>query len=228
MRRARWVPGSTAALRRARRWARSRAGLVAFAVLDGRGRLRGLRRTAGFRSASMVKAMLLVAVLRGARGRALSAGERALLGPMITVSDNDAARALFARVGPAGMQRVARAVGMRRFWVTTALFEANVTAADQVRLFRRIDLLVPRRHRRYARRLLSSIVGPQRWGIPRAAARHDAKTFFKGAWRPGLVHQAALVQRGRRRIAIAVLTTGSPSTAYGEATIEGIAARVLG
>ena len=117
---------------------------------------------------------------------------------------------------------------MRRFWVTGALFEASITAADQVRLFRRIDLLVPPRHRRYARRLLSSIVSWQRWGIPQVARRHGAKTFFKGGWRPGLVHQVALVQHGRRRIAIAVLTSGSPSQGYGEATIAGIAARVLG
>ena len=117
-RRSRWVPGSEKSIRRARRWARARAGLVAFAVLDGRGRLGGLRRTLVFRSASVVKAMLLVAALRSARGRPLRADERALLEPMITLSDNDAALAMFARLGPDGLRRVARASGMRRFWVT--------------------------------------------------------------------------------------------------------------
>ena len=58
---------------------------------------------------------VLVAALRSARGRPLRTDERALLEPMITVSDNDAALAMFARLGPDGLRRVARAAGMRRF-----------------------------------------------------------------------------------------------------------------
>src|SRR6266576_3292965 len=95
-------------IRRARRFARSRQGAVAFAVLDAEHRPRGLRRTARFHSASVVKAMLLVAVLRRAGERHLSSGQRSLLRPMITVSDNDAADAIYARVGGEGLRRVAR------------------------------------------------------------------------------------------------------------------------
>lgn len=218
---------TTDGIRRARRFAKSRQGAVAFAVLDGKARPRGLRRTAHFPSASVSKAMLLVAVLRRAGPRPLSDGQRALLKPMITVSDNDAASALYARVGAAGLRNVARAAGMRQFVEVGHWARARITAADQARLFLRIDKLVPGAHRRYARKLLSSIVHWQRWGIARAARHAHVKAFFKGGWRKDVTHQVALLERGGRRIALAVLTNGSPSQAYCEETIERIAHRII-
>ncbi len=186
-----------------------------------------MRRTAHFPSASVSKAMLLVAVLRRAGPRRLSDGERALLKPMITVSDNDAASAIYARVGGAGLRNVAKAAGMRQFVEVGHWAGARITAADQARLFLQIDKLVPGAHRRYARKLLSSIVYWQRWGIARAARRARVKVFFKGGWRTDVTHQVALLERGGRRIALAVLTNGSPSQAYCEETIERIADRII-
>ena len=55
---------------------------------------------------------------------------------------------------------------MRKFTPSSVWGNSQITAADQVRFFIKIDKLVPPAHRRYARKLLSSIVGPQRWGIP--------------------------------------------------------------
>jgi uncharacterized protein GlcG (DUF336 family) len=211
----------------ARRWARRRQGTVAFAVLDERGRLRGLRRTAPFPSASVSKAMLLVAVLRQAGARPLSAGTTEALRAMITISDNQAATVLYARVGGAGLQAVARAAHAQRFADVGHWSDAQLTAADQARFFLAVDRLVPARHRRFARRLLSSITGPQRWGIAPVAARRGLRVFFKGGWRAGITHQVALLERGRHRVALAVLTSGAPSMAYGEQTVAGIAARVL-
>jgi Beta-lactamase enzyme family len=210
------------------RYARTRAGTVAFAVLDERGRLRGLRRTLRFPSASVVKAMLMVAVLRRVGRGHLGADQRDLLRRMITVSDNDAASAIYAQVGGAGLRSVARAAGARRFADVGNWADAQLTAADQARFFLRVDRIVPAAHRRYARQLLSSIVRWQRWGIPPVARAHGMKVFFKGGWRTGIVHQVALLERSGRRVALAVLTSGEPSMAYGEATIEGIARRVLG
>ncbi|MEN3284756.1 MAG: hypothetical protein V7607_5896 [Solirubrobacteraceae bacterium] len=221
------VLASSAGIAAAARYARARAGTVAFAVLDGRGRLRGLRRTARFASASVVKAMLMVAVLRRAEGGHLGAGERDLLRRMITVSDNDAASAIYAQVGGAGLRSVARAAGAKRFADVGNWADAQLTAADQARFFLRFDRLVPAAHRRYARKLLSSIVDWQRWGIPPVASARGMKVFFKGGWRTGIVHQVAMLERGGRRVALAVLTSGEPSMAYGEETIEGIARRVL-
>jgi hypothetical protein len=55
--------------------------------------------------------------------------------------------------------------------------------------------------------------------------------FFKGGWRRSslghLVHQVALLERGRRAMAIAVLTEANPSHGYGHETVRGIAARLL-
>jgi hypothetical protein len=210
---------------RARAWALGRAGVPAFAVLDQDGRLRGLRLRVRYPSASVVKAMLLVAELRHLGTRRVPRAERALLEPMIRVSDNKAGEAVYDQVGRTGLEAVARRAGMRDFSVPF-LFDAQLTAADVVRFFLRIDRLVPRAHRAYARALLSSIVPAQSWGIAPVGRRRRYRVFFKGGWRTGITHQVALLERDGRRVALAVLTR-SPRLAYGEATIAGIATRVL-
>ncbi|HEX5926155.1 MAG TPA: serine hydrolase, partial [Baekduia sp.] len=151
------VLATPAGIAAARRFARTRSGTVAFAVLDERGRLRGLRRTTRFPSASVVKAMLLVALLRRVGANRLSAARRDLLRRMVTVSDNAAAGAIYGEVGGAGLRSVARAAGAKRFVDVGNWADAQLTAADQARFFLRVDLLVPAAHRRYARDLLSSI-----------------------------------------------------------------------
>src|SRR4051794_9099544 len=148
-------------------YASHRHGKVAFCVRELGQPPVGMHRTAAFQSASVVKAMLLVAALRHARDRPLALAERAALGPMIRLSENGAAEATFKLVGTRGLRGVARVAGMRRFRVQEGrLFEARVTASDQARLFLGLDALVPRRHRRYARALLRGVVVQQRWGIP--------------------------------------------------------------
>ena len=72
----------------ARRFLSRRAGIVSWALIDSHGRMHALAARRTFISASLVKAMLLVAYLRHAGNRVPTADERALLGPMITRSDN--------------------------------------------------------------------------------------------------------------------------------------------
>jgi hypothetical protein len=216
---------SDRAVRRAREWARSRGGEVTFAVLDGDG-LRGSGPHVQMPSASVTKAMLLVAVLR--RERSLSPALRSMLEPMITRSDNDAADAVYGRVGGAGLTAVAQAAGMTHFADVGHWAAARITAADQARFFFALDRLVPARHRRYARQLLGGIVPEQSWGIAAIARAAGLHVRFKGGWRTDVVHQAALVEGRGHRVAIAVLTRGSPSFDYAVATVEGVARRLLG
>jgi D-alanyl-D-alanine dipeptidase len=221
-----------ARLKAARGYAGDREGFVSFAVVDTRGRLTGLHVSRRYWSASTVKTMLLAAYLRRHAGHGLRAGQRALLAPMIRRSDNDTASTVYGIVGHPGLLGVARTARMTRF-LPPAHYggwgKSRVTAADQTRLFLRLDRVIPERHRAYARRLLSSIVRLQRWGIPKGAGRRWG-IFFKGGWRRGhggrLVHQAARLESGRTAIALAVLTDGNPSHGYGTRTIRGVA-RIL-
>jgi Beta-lactamase enzyme family len=179
----------------------------------------------------VIKAMLLVAYLdRLAHERPITASDRALLGPMIHVSDNEAATAIYARLGDAALYRLARRAGMRSFAVRGYWGSAQISAGDQARFFAQLDRLTPPRYRRYARSLLASIVSWQAWGLPEIA-RPVWRVFFKGGWRRSLhghlVHQVALLERGRRAMAIAVLTEANPSHGYGRETVRGIAARLL-
>jgi hypothetical protein len=180
----------------------------------------------------VVKAMLLVAYLnrRSIRSHKLSASSKALLYPMITRSDNGAATRTYSIVGGRGLARVGRRAGMHHLGVLPGWANTRIDAGDQARFFYRIDRLVPKRHRPYARYLLSHVTPVQRWGVGQAVA-HDERAFFKGGWRPQgggwLVHQVALVERGGKRVSLAVLTDHDRDFVYGQDTIKGVARRAL-
>jgi hypothetical protein len=163
--------------------------------------------------------------------RSLDRASQGLLYPMIHSSDNGAASAVLSIVGEAALDRVARDARMADYrpgggtWGFT-----EVSAADLARFFYRQDSLIPRRFRGYARWLLSTIEASESWGIP-AVARPEFRVYFKGGWLPeveGLVNQVARLERPRITFALAVLTTHDPSMAYGEGSIEGVTARLLG
>ena len=228
-----WEPGVEAA----RRYARHRPGDVSFAIVDLRSRLRGYRQAHTAPAASTIKAMLLAAYLRqpSVRRRPLRSEDRALLEPMIRASDNAAAIQVAAIVGER-VERLAWAARMRDFeWVWEPGWlggQSQISARDQARFLRRYPRYLPKRHRRFARRLLASIVPWQRWGI--AAARPRGwRLYFKGGW--GIAddgigtvnHQVAFLERGGCRISLAILTEHNPSTATGAETQRGIAKRLL-
>jgi hypothetical protein len=217
----------------ASRYLDRRRGYTAFAVVDSEGRISGrhLRRT--FVSASVVKAMLLVAYLRklAAGHHGLDGASRSLLEPMIHISDNGAATAVWERVGNPRLRALARRAGMTDYSISGDWASSQISAADQARYFFEMDSLIPRRFRHFADHLLSHIAAFESWGIPAVARPRGWTVFFKGGWRGTergqLVHQAARLQRRGKRMAIAVMTDGDPTMSYGIETIQGVTSRLL-
>jgi beta-lactamase class A len=222
-----WQPGVLAA----EAYARTRRGQVSFAVRTECGEW-GRRQDRAVPSASVLKAMLLVAELqRGdVRDRALTRGEKALLNPMIRRSDNDAATRVLALVGPQRLQQDAQRWGMKAFHVVPNPWGMSaITARDQARFWLHIDRRLPPRHRAYGLTLLRTIVPSQRWGVGRVAPR-GWTLHFKGGWGSGtgaVDHQVALLTRGDQRVSLAIMTTADGTHRYGQATLRGMARRLL-
>jgi hypothetical protein len=225
---------SPAAVARTAGYLATRTGRTAFAVMDSEGRLSGVHLHWTFVSASVVKAMLLVAYLRrlNAEGRHyVDSYSNSFLYPMINVSDNSAATQTWSIVGNAGLYAVARAAHMTDYSVYTDWASSQISAADQARFFLEMDSLIPHEFVGYANRLLSTIAAYESWGIPAVARPRGYEVFFKGGWRTTglgqLVHQVARLQGDGRAFSIAVMTDGDPSMGYGIDTIEGITASLL-
>jgi beta-lactamase family protein len=222
-----WQPDVAAAVA----YAEHRRGEIAFAVRTPAGSW-SWHATRTFPSASVLKAMLLVAYLDlpSVRTRGLRPADRALLAPMIQRSDNAAAGRALGIVGPGRLRALARRAGMRRFTPVTGIWGlSRIDAADQARYFLELDRLVAPRHRAYAMHLLNTVTPTQRWGIARVQP-YGWRLYFKGGWGSGtgwVDHQVALLTRGDERVSVAILTHLDGSHAYGKETLRGIAARLL-
>jgi hypothetical protein len=203
-------------------------------VLDSEGRLSGVRVHETFFTASVVKAMLLVAYLRrlDASGqRRLDPYSKSFLYPMIHVSDNNAATRCWSIVGDRGLYAVAAAAHMTDFSVSGLWGSALLSPADQARFFFEMDSLIPKKFVGYARYLLSTIEPSQSWAIPAVARPLGYRVFFKDGSEPTgagqLVHQVARLEGHGRTFSIAVMTDGDPTMQYGIDTIAGLTRALL-
>jgi len=229
----------------AKEYFKARKGRRAFAVVDSKGELSGINVHARFVTASVVKAMLLVEYLRtlDREQRSLSRADRNLLTPMIRVSSNKAATAIYRRIGDAGLRRLAGVTGMEDFVIGAGYLQscrcraglwarAQLSAADQARFFWDMDRFLPSQFRAFARNLLETVVSEQSWGIPAAARPFGWRVFFKVGLRStglgALIHQSARLEQDGQRIGLAVLTDGDPTYAYGMATVRGVGQRIVG
>jgi hypothetical protein len=222
-----WRPDMSSAIA----YARTRVGDIAFAVRTD-DRFYGYRPDHVEWSASVVKAMMMVAYLDEpwVADRPIDAADNALLIPMITWSDNNAADQVDEIIGSSGLDGLAQRVGMTRFAAASPIWgESQITASDQTRFFLHIDSAIVPRHRAYAMHLLASVIPAERWGIGELP-QGGWTQYFKGGWGYGtglLDHQVVLLKRGCARVAIAVLTMDDGSHAYGKQTLYGIFQRLL-
>ena len=222
-------PG-TKAVAAANDWISGRDGDVAFAVVDTNGEdAGGYREHEPFQLASLSKAIMLVASLRD--DPTPDATTEATLTKMITESDNGAAYTIYGQVGSKGMRAVARAAGMQDYEQGSGWVDTRASAWDEARLFSRLESLVPAAGRSLARRLLSSIIPIQRWGIPAAAGPEGWTSYFKGGWLGTdnkLMIQAAWLEKDTKKWALAVMSDENLTRSYGWDTQKGVSGLLFG
>jgi beta-lactamase class A len=187
-----------------------------------------------FDSASVVKVTILGALLRKAldQHRYLTGTEAAEATAMITVSDNNAASALWDELGHHYLQHFLNLAKMKEtvlgpggYWGLT-----QITAHDEVLLLRLLlhkNPVLDTTSRRYALRLMAQVIPSQRWGVP-AGAPTRLIVHVKNGWLPLPTHGwrinsiGCFTGRGAG-YSIVVLTEDNPTMAYGVRTIEAIA-----
>lgn len=220
-----WPPN----VERAERYAESRSGSVSFAVIGPSGGRYRSRAFTDVPAASVMKVMFMTAYLRRARDRELTRDDKNLLYPMITRSANEPATRIANMLGPGPINELARDAGMDHFQYRRPWGLSTVNAAEQAVFMFRLEKFIPNRHDRYARFLLSHVTESQRWGIGELN-KPNWRFFFKGGWGSGsgaVDHQVAFIERDDLRIAIAVMTTNSPSHEYATDTLRGVFERLL-
>src|SRR5215216_81480 len=103
---------------------------------------------------------------------------------MIRRSDNAAASRMVGLVGEARLDALAKAAGMEHFRLHWPIWgQSEITPRGEALFFHRIDRLVPARHRRYAMRLLATVVPSQRWGVGGVPHGHWNLYFKEGGAR---------------------------------------------
>jgi beta-lactamase class A len=189
-----------------------------------------------FDSASIVKAIILAALLRWHQeaGEPLSPWEEHKATLMITQSDNDAATALWDEAGRSRLRRFLALAKMDQtqlgrggYWGLT-----QVTAHDEMLLLELLTLPNPvlsAASRSYQLGLMSRVISSQRWGTP-AGAPAGVTVHVKNGWLPDdtgwhVNSIGAFTGKGRNYL-IAVLTDGNPTERYGIDTIEAVARAV--
>jgi hypothetical protein len=189
-------------------------------------------------TASIIKVDILATLLLQAQdaGRGLTQQERTEAEAMIERSDNDAATALWRRIGLAsGLEAANKRLGLSStvggtggMWGLT-----RTTASDQIRLLSAVfadggtssesGSALGTTSRNYIRTLMTRIAAGQSWGV---SAASDSGWALKNGWlqrsTTGLwdINSVGQVTSGTHHYLVAVLSDGNASMAGGIATVE--------
>src|SRR3954454_13016281 len=116
--------GWDVAVRHARAYVNTRAGAIAFALIDAKGHVHATRTHPGCYSATLLKPVILVTYLNrpSVRGRGLTREERGLMEPMIRASADGPASSLFVRLSPQRIQRWGKRHGLTSIRVAAPIW----------------------------------------------------------------------------------------------------------
>jgi hypothetical protein len=186
-----------------------------------------------FDSASIVKAIVLAALLRWSqeRGTPLTADERSNATLMITQSDNDATTDLWDELGMARLQHFLDLAKMNEtelgtdgYWGLT-----GVTADDEMLLLELLTKENPvlwNSSRAYELDLMARVIDWEAWGVT-AGTPSDVTWHVKNGWLPDdagwHINSIGAFTGDGKDYMIAVLTDDNPSEQYGIDTIENVA-----
>jgi hypothetical protein len=185
----------------------------------------------GWETASTVKLDILTSLLSASGSGYLTAGQQTLAKPMISISDNDAASALWTQAGgSAGMNAFFARLGMTSTIAGTGgkWGLTKTTAADQLAVLRAVAYpgsVLSATARASADALLDQVISSQRWGLTAgvpAGVSVEVKNgwlYYDGGW---VINSLAHVHGGGKDYVMAVYTRGSASMATGIETISGL------
>lgn len=188
----------------------------------------------GYEMASSVKLDILTALVRDAGPTGtLTARQRTLARKMISVSDNDAASALWRDAGAAaGMSVFFARLGMVATQADTGGHWGltRTTAADQLAVLRAVAYpgVLLAEQREVIAALLRTVILSQRWGLTGGVPSGVAVELKNGWLQRGdggwVITSLAHVHGAGRDYVMAVYTKDGPSRAAGIATVQGLSA----
>ena len=192
-----------------------------------------------FPLASVAKVAIMTTLLHHAQSEQLSLteDEHALLERMITVSDNDAASALWSQIGGgAEVEAYLRSIDLFAMYLNAddAWGSSSASARDVARLLAKLAAgeILGEPFRQEALDLLSRVVPEQRWGVTAGLSEEwlgGGTIGIKNGWYPAengwRVHSAAVILPTdvRRGYVIVILTDNQPSMDAGTEAIEQVA-----
>jgi hypothetical protein len=197
-------------------------------------------------TASVVKVVILEALLARSDGAGLSSSQQSLAQSMIELSDNASTTELWDQAGgAAGLGSFDSSAGLTDTtpspcvecpgfpWPGWGL--TTTTPSDQIALLRLLvesNALLTTSERQYALNLMENVTSSEQWGVT-GDVPTGVTVALKNGWLPlnaadsdWQINSIGWVSGAGRDYLLAVLTTGDPSEQYGIDTIEGLSGMV--